>query len=156
MQPKEKRFHRWRIHMGAAFAMLFLMGKAYGARPQVVYQGVKFQKVSHGKAHLLVRFQLDNHTKKPLVVQYGRIDLRLDHHYIGYGIIGPVDFPKNRTVDFTVPVIIDLAELPVLLWSAVGTTHLPWEAKGQVEVDHDEKKILVHDTIQTSTLLKFG
>lgn len=132
---KERRFHRIRWTVGSLIFVLFFMGHAYGeARPIVRYDGARLLKIQQGKALARVDLQVTNPDKKEIPVEYGRADLRLGHHPIGYGTVAPTSLPALAEKKIAIPVVLSLSVLGGVLGDLFTQTLLPWSAQGYVQV----------------------
>jgi hypothetical protein len=107
------------------------MGHAYGEdRPLIHYDGARLLGIRQGEALLRVRLRVTNPGRKEIPVTYGRLNLRLAHHPIGYGTLPPTRFPAREEKTVTVPVALSMSALGGVLQDLFSQSWLPWSAQG--------------------------
>ena len=127
-----------RIFLGRVILVFSLMGPEIAqASPQFSCLGATLgQTQENGMVAVHLKMQGKNPEAHPIHLEYGVLDLRVDHAPFGKAHLSSLVFPAHHVMDFPVTVLVPAERLFSLSWKFLTGQPLHWHATGTVQMDH--------------------
>lgn len=139
MPPKIKKI---RLFLGRASLLLSFFGPCIAqATPEFSCIGTKIGKETGGLVQVQLQMRAKNPEPRPIHLEYGVVDLRVDHQRFGQAHLSSLVFPAKTSKDFLVTVLVPAERLWTLVWEHLTDAKIPWHAQGTLEVDHRPMRI---------------